>query len=79
MKVTGKDIVAIMKEVGIDPTIIDQLKPDLPLLKQGLDSIDFPVIAVATEKKYGIDFSDADASKLKTLNDLVDFVNGKLK
>ena len=79
MVATGNDIIAIMKEAGIDPVVVGQLKFDVPLLKQGLDSIDLPVIAVATEKKYSIDLSDADATKLRTINEFVIYVNQKLK
>ncbi len=78
MAVTGADIIALMKEVGIDPAIISGLKLDLPLLQQGLDSIDLPVIAVATEKKYSIDLSDADATKLRTVNDFAAYVSQKM-
>lgn len=79
MAVTAADVVAIMKEVGVDAEIIGKLKNDVPLLAQGLDSIDLPAIAAATEKKYNIDLSDADATILKTINDFVAFVNAKLK
>jgi acyl carrier protein len=79
MAVTVSDIIAIMKEAGINPEIVSGLKLDVPLFRQGLDSIDLPVIAVATEKKYGVDLSDADAAKLKTINEFVLFLNQKLK
>ena len=48
---------------------------DIPLVHQGLDSIDMPVIAVAVEKKFGIDLSDANAAQLKTVNDFAAYVN----
>lgn len=75
MTITGNDITAIMKTVGIDPKTVDALKMDIPLVHQGLDSIDMPVIAVAVEKKFGIDLSEANATQLKTINDFVTFVN----
>ena len=56
-----------------------KLKYDVPLLSQGIDSIDLPVVAVAAEKKYKVDLSDANAQKLKTINDFVAFVNAKMK
>ncbi|MHC1726030.1 MAG: hypothetical protein AB9866_08510 [Syntrophobacteraceae bacterium] len=51
MAVAGNDIIALMKEAGLDPAVVDKLKLDVPLFQQGLDSMDLPVIAVATEKK----------------------------
>ncbi len=79
MTVTAADIIEIMKEVGVDAEIVKKLKNDVPLLAQGLDSIDLPAIAAAAEKKFKIDLSDADATILKTINDFVAFVNTKLK
>lgn len=78
MAITGTDIIAIMKEAGIDPVIVGKLTFDAPLLQQGLDSIDLPVIAVATEKKYSVDLSDADATKLRSINEFVAFLNQRL-
>jgi acyl carrier protein len=65
--------------VGVDAEIMKKPKNDVPLLAQGLDSIDMPAIAAATEKKYQIDLSDADATILKTINDFVAFINTRLK
>lgn len=78
MKVSGADIITLMREAGVNPEVVNKLKFDAPLVAQGLDSMDLPVIAVATEKKYGIDLSDADAVKLKTINDFAAYVNQKM-
>jgi acyl carrier protein len=77
MAITAADIIVIMREVGIKEEIIKGLKNDVPLLIQGIDSIDLPTIAVATEKKYNMNLSNLDATVLKTLNDFVAFLNGK--
>lgn len=79
MKVTTADILEVVKQAGIQPKVKDQLKPNLPLLQQGLDSIDLPAIAAATEQRFKIDLSDADAQDLKTIDDYVRFVNSNLK
>ena len=79
MAITSSDIINLMKETGIDTTVVNKLKVDVPLLSQGMDSIDLPVLAAATEKKYHIDLSDASAGQLKTINDFVAFVNKKIK
>lgn len=79
MAITAADLLALMREVGIEENIIAKLDFSKPLYHQGLDSIDFPIIAAATEKKYNIDLSDADATDLKTVNDFVAFVNRKIK
>jgi acyl carrier protein len=78
MAVTAADIIAVMRDAGIDEEILDKLHYDEPLLYQGLDSIDMPVIAIAAEKKFGIDLSNASPTSFRTLNDFVDFVNQKV-
>ncbi len=79
MAITAADIIGLMKEVGIEEELIKALKYDVPLLTQGIDSIDLPTVAAAAEKKYGVDLSDADISVLKTVNGLVAFLNAKQK
>jgi len=79
MAIKAVDVIALMRQTGIDEEIIKKLKFDQPLLSQGLDSIDLPAIAMATEKKYKVDLSDANAEKLKSINDFVAFVNAKMK
>jgi acyl carrier protein len=77
MVVETMEILAIMEEIGIARELIDDINPDVPLLAQGVDSLDFPAIAVAAERKFGVDISDAGAARLKTINDLVRFINEK--
>ena len=72
------DIWSLMDEIGIEREIIDAIDPDAPLLTQGIDSIDFPALAIAVEKKFGVDISDTSAAKLRTLNDFVRFINEKV-
>ncbi len=79
MAITAADIIVIMREVGIKEEVIKGLKNDAPLLKQGIDSIDLPTIAVATEKKYKVDLSNINANTLKTLDQFVAYLNQKRK
>jgi acyl carrier protein len=79
MEITTADMLEVCKQAGIQQQVIDRIKPDAPLLLQGLDSMDLPAIAAATEQRFKIDLSDADGKDLKTINDYVQFVNRKLK
>ncbi|MDQ7827126.1 MAG: phosphopantetheine-binding protein [Candidatus Eremiobacteraeota bacterium] len=74
MKVTVEELKELMREAGIAKYLVDAIEPDVPLLQQGLDSVDFPVVAVACEKKYGVDLSGAASVSLRTLNDFIAFV-----
>lgn len=78
-KMTAADVIALLKEVGVEEEIINKLKNDIPLLAQGIDSIDLPALVVATEDKYKIDLSNINTIKVKTIDDYVAFVNEKLK
>lgn len=79
MKITAADVIAIMREVGVDEEIIKKIKNDVPLMDQGLDSIDLPAMAAAMETKFKIDLSEIDAVKVKTIDDCVKFVNERLQ
>lgn len=79
MAIKAADVITVMREVGVNEEIIKKLKNDVPLLSQGMDSIDLPAIAAAAEKKFNVDLSDADAGQLKTIDDFVTFVNAKIK
>ena len=78
-KVTAADIIDLMRKVGVEEKVIKKLKNDVPLLKQGIDSIDLPAIAAAAESIYKIDLSDVSADKVKTIDEFVKFINSKVK
>ncbi|MBK5964599.1 hypothetical protein CCR95_11035 [Thiocystis minor] len=78
MAIQTSDITEVMREVGIAPDLIDRLDPSASLAEQGLDSIDFPMIAMAVQKRYGVDMSDANAAVLRSVDAFVDFVNQRL-
>ena len=78
-KMTAADVIALLKEVGVEEKIINKLKNDVPLLAQGIDSIDLPALAAATEARYEVDLSKIDTIKVKTIDDFVAFVNKTLE
>ncbi len=77
MPVQIAEVFALMDEIGIEREVIDSIDPDAPLIAQGIDSMDFPALAIAAEKKFGVDISDTSAARLKTMNDFVRFINEK--
>lgn len=79
MKITAADVLALMRDVGVEEDILRKLKNDVPLLDQGIDSIDLPALAAATETKYKIDLSVIDCVTVKTIDDYVRFVNDRLQ
>jgi len=75
MAVTVADLCVLMKDAGIKDSVIAGLNADVPLISQGLDSLDMPILAAALEKKYGVSLANVESSKKRTLNDIAAFLN----
>jgi len=45
----------------------------------GLSSVGMLYMVIAIEETFGIEFGDIDANTFKTLGDVVDYIEGKLK
>ena len=69
MAVTGWDLVELLRLAGGEESMVAAVRPDVPLLLQGLDSSDFPSFVVALEERYGLTIPDETAWTLRTLND----------
>jgi len=55
-----------------------RLIADVPLVEQGLDSLDFVNLMFGLEEVYGINLPDSDLEGIATIDDIVSFVNRKL-
>ncbi len=75
MALTGTDLLEQMTQAGIAPEIVARLKSDLPLLKQGVDSVDYPAFVLAVEEAHGVSISDEDSLRLRTLDDFAAHIN----
>lgn len=64
-----EELKQLMLEVGVEPAVVEQLDPSRLMAQQGVDSLDGPAFVMAVEQRYGINISDADALRLKTLED----------
>ena len=73
---TTNDIIQLMKETGIARGKADTLAADQSLDVQGLDSYDRMSLLTELEEKYNVELPNDVARQLKTLNDIVDYVNG---
>ena len=78
MSVTVSDLKQLMLSAGAKPDVVAAIKPELPILKQGLDSVDYPIFAAAIEDKYGIKITDGDCKNLCSINDFIAYVQKKL-
>ncbi|MBU1041251.1 MAG: acyl carrier protein [Proteobacteria bacterium] len=75
MAVTGQELKAMLEEIGVKPEVVRVLDPAAPLLKQGLDSVDFPAFCALVEERFHLSLDDAFALKLRTLEDFAAHIN----
>ncbi|MHC1713482.1 MAG: acyl carrier protein [Solidesulfovibrio sp.] len=69
MAVTGAALVDVLRLAGIEEKVIAAVRPDTPLLLQGLDSVDFPSFVAALEERYHVEIPEEKAWSLRTLDD----------
>lgn len=74
MSATIAELKELMLATGLDAELVRQLDPAKPLIQQGVDSVDYPGFMLAFEQAYGVEVSDAESLRLKTLNDFLNFV-----
>ncbi len=72
---TVEDIVRLMKGADIARGKADSLVPDKSLDEQGLDSYDRMSLLSELEEQYSIELPNDVATRLKTLNDIVNHLN----
>ncbi|WP_024803526.1 acyl carrier protein [Nocardia sp. BMG51109] len=70
--ITTHEITDLM--TGLDATG-DDLRPDVPLEDQGIDSMDMTTLLVRIERTYSVAIPATVADELQTLDQLVDYVN----
>jgi len=73
MSVTAMELKAMLEEVGVKPEVARAVDPAVALLRQGLDSVDFPAFCALFEERFKVRLDDETALKLRTLNDFAAF------
>ncbi len=70
-----KDI--IVEQLGVDA---ERIKPEASFIDDlGADSLDIVELIMAMEEEFDIEIPDEDAERLKTVNDVVKYLEGKGK
>lgn len=72
--VTEDDVLQALEGVDVSTPIAD-IKVDVPLVQQGLDSLDMATLLLALESKYKKAIPPEKAARLRTINDIVVFLN----
>jgi acyl carrier protein len=70
-----KDI--IVEQLGVDP---EKVKSEASFIDDlGADSLDIVELVMAMEEEFDLEIPDEDAEKLKTVNDVQNYLNSKGK
>tara|TARA_B100000886_G_scaffold285354_1_gene209800 strand:+ start:913 stop:1152 length:240 start_codon:yes stop_codon:yes gene_type:complete len=71
------DIINLIKEMGL-LIETEKLINDKPLAEQGIDSLDMINIFFKLEENFKIKIPEEDIEKLKTIDDIVEYLNKKM-
>lgn len=75
MSATDRVVEIICDQLTLDPS---QVTPDSSFLEDlGADSLDIVQLIMALEEEYGVEISDDDAEKIRTVQDVVDFIDNR--
>jgi len=77
MKITKEKLKEILEDYEINVDLGD-IKDNVNLYDQDIDSIDVMNMLLGIEEKLGVKISDEDANKLETLNDFLNYINRNL-
>lgn len=72
--ITVDDIIRAMEGADL-PSIPDGVKPDVPLVHQGFDSLDLATLMLTLEGQFKKTIPVESTQRLRTLEDIAAFLN----
>jgi acyl carrier protein len=70
-------IKSVMKRIGVRAELVDALDPALPLVGQGVDSIDYPLTVIGVEHHFRIKLDEKELLGIVTLLDFAALIRRK--
>lgn len=77
MKATVENIIEVIVEAEVLGDAND-MKTDVVLSEQGIDSLDVVNVYLLLEEKFDIRIPDEDINQVQTIDAMVEYVNNKL-
>jgi len=77
MKATVENIKEIIVEAEVLGDI-NEMKSDIALSEQGIDSLDVVNVYLLIEEKFDVQIPDEDLAQVRTIDSIVEYVNNKL-
>jgi len=75
MTVSAGILRGLLIEAGVEQATAEAVQASLPLLRQGVDSLDYPAFCLAVERRFGLTIDDRSSLSLRTLDDFAAFIN----
>jgi acyl carrier protein len=64
----------VCEQLGVSD---EEVKPEASFIEDlGADSLDIVELVMALEEEYEMEISDEDAEKIKTVNDVIQYIEG---
>lgn len=76
MTATQQNIIETIQEAEVLADV-DTIQDDIALVEQGIDSLDIVNIYLLLEEKFDIKIPDEDLGKVKTINQIIEYINTK--
>lgn len=65
----------VVEQLGVDP---EQVVPEANFVEDlGADSLDTVELIMAFEEEFDVEIPDTDAEKIKTVQDVIDYIESK--
>ncbi|EKO38637.1 MAG: acyl carrier protein [Solidesulfovibrio magneticus str. Maddingley MBC34] len=77
MAVTKAALKELLILAGVERAVVDALPSDAPMLRHGIDSLDFPSFIVVLEEHFGLTIPEAEAWELRTLDDFAAYLDAR--